>query len=107
MGNELKDVVWMGDSLDILREFPRAVRVTLGSEIYRLQSSESPADSKPISTVGSGVKELRTRDRNNQYRTIYVVKRAEGIVVLHAFVKKTQKTAKADIELAKQRFKAI
>jgi len=33
------------------------------------------------------------------------MRRDEEIVVLHAFVKKTQRTAKADIELGKQRLK--
>ena len=35
-------------------------------------------------------------------RVFYVAKFAEGIYVLHAFRKKTQRTRKADIEIGRQ-----
>ena len=38
---------------------------------------------------------------------IYVAKFEEAVYVLHAFEKKTQKTRKADIDLAKARYKAL
>jgi Phage derived protein Gp49-like (DUF891) len=41
------------------------------------------------------------------YRILYVAKFAEAVYVLHAFQKKTQKTAPADIELARLRFRAL
>lgn len=36
---------------------------------------------------------------------IYVAKFADAVYVLHAFQKKTQRTARADLELAKQRYR--
>ena len=57
-------------------------------------------------TVGTGVKEIRVHGRN-EYRVMYVAKFAEAIYVLHAFVKKTQQTSKADIDLARTRFKQL
>ena len=39
------------------------------------------------------------------YRVIYVAKFADAVYVLHAFQKKTQRTAPADLELAKQRYR--
>jgi phage-related protein len=41
------------------------------------------------------------------FRTIYVAKFADAVYVLHAFQKKTQKTAKADLDLAAHRYKLI
>jgi len=38
---------------------------------------------------------------------IYAAQLADGIYILHAFIKKTQKTSQKDIELAKKRFKEI
>jgi len=64
-------------------------------------------DSKPIKTVGPGVRELRARDRNNQFRTMYVAKKGAEIVVLHCFIKKSRTTAKIDINTAKERLKAF
>jgi len=56
--------------------------------------------------VGSGVREIRIH-RDGQYRVIYVAKIDNAIHVLHAFQKKTQKTRKQDVEIAKRRLKAI
>lgn len=39
-----------------------------------------------------------------QWRVLYVAKFAGAVYVLHAFGKKTQRTAKSDIELASRRY---
>ncbi len=102
-----KDIVWLGDSLEVLHGFPKAVRIDLGSDLRRIQIGEMPLDSKPMKTVGRGVRELRARDRNNQYRTMYVVKNSDEIVVLYSFVKKSKTTSKVDIKVATERLKAL
>jgi len=107
MGKDEKDVVWLGDSLSVLQAFPKSVRIDLGSDLRRLQIGELPKDFKPMKTVGSGVRELRARDSNNQYRTMYVIRMGTKIVVLHSFTKKSRTTPKADIETAKQRLRAF
>lgn len=50
------------------------------------------------------VNEIRIQDENGAFRIMYVAKFLDAVYVLHAFQKKTQKTAKADIELARQRY---
>lgn len=107
MSETERDVVWMGDSLNVLQSFPKTVRADLGSDLRRLQIGEKPLDSKSIKTVGPGVRELRARDRNNQSRTMYVAKKGAEIVVLHCFIKKSRTTAKIDINTAKERLKAF
>lgn len=52
-----------------------------------------------MSTIGAGVREIRIRDAVGAYRVIYVATFAGAIHVLHAFEKKTQKTARRDLEL--------
>ena len=42
--------------------------------------------------------------RPGEFRVIYVAKFAEAVYVLHAFGKKSQKTPKADLDLAKRRY---
>jgi phage-related protein len=37
----------------------------------------------------------------------YVVERGDAVYVLHAFKKKTEKTAKGDIDLARRRYRSI
>jgi phage-related protein len=38
---------------------------------------------------------------------LYIAKFAEAVYVLHAFEKRTRKTAIRDVELARQRFRAL
>lgn len=58
-----------------------------------------------MKSVGRGVKEIKISE-DGQHRVFYLVRQSEGILVLHAFRKKTQRTAKSDIELGKQRLKS-
>jgi len=57
-------------------------------------------------TVGPGVREIRIRT-GGQHRVVYVAKFEEAIYVLHAFEKKTQRTAKTDLDLARRRFAEV
>ena len=58
-------------------------------------------------TVGAGVREIRIHDVDGAFRVVYVARFADAIYVLHCFQKKTQQTAKRDIDLARKRFKAL
>lgn len=55
--------------------------------------------------VNTGACEIRVRDPAGVYRVIYVARFADVVYVLHAFHKKTQKTSRADLELATQRYR--
>ena len=63
--------------------------------------------SRPMPAVATGVHELRVRDAAGIYRAFYLVKSARGILVFHAFQKKTQATPKREIELAAVRLKEL
>lgn len=102
-----KRVVWLGSSKSDLKAFPRAVTAQAGYEPYRVQCGLEPADWKPISAIGPGVREIRVRDSSGAFRVIYLASRPEAIYVLHYFHKKTRKTAPGDIELAQQRLKIL
>jgi phage-related protein len=99
----VKRIVWIGDSLEQLREFPADARQELGYQLERVQSGKEPADWKPMASVGLGVNELRVRMRG-AFRVIYIAKFPEAVYVLHAFQKKSQKTARTDIAVARKRF---
>ena len=72
-----------------------------------MQVGREPAGFKPIPSVGSGAYEIRVWDEAGAFRVIYVAKFEHAIYVLHAFRKTTQKTAKADIDLAARRYRLI
>jgi phage-related protein len=54
-----------------------------------------------MTAVGSGVVEIRVHGQR-EYRTLYISRFEEAIYVLHVFEKRTQRTRKADIELARR-----
>lgn len=103
----MKPIEFRGDSLDCLREFPRDARREAGFQLDRVQRDQEPFDWKPMSTVGSGVREIRIRDDSGAFRVIYVAKLADAVYVLHCFQKKTQATAKRDLELAERRYREL
>ena len=53
--------------------------------------------------LGAGVREIRVRDPSGAWRAIYIAKLADAVYVLHCFQKKTHKTLKPDIDLARAR----
>lgn len=55
-------------------------------------------------TIGKGVEEIRVWDESGTYRVIYTARLANAVYVLHLFQKKTQATAKRDLEIARVRF---
>lgn len=103
----IKQLEFLGSSRDDLAAMPAGVRHDIGVELMRVQFGGQPTDFKSMSMVGSGAYELRVRDASGAYRAIYVAKFEAAVYVLHAFQKKTQQTAKADIELAKVRYRMI
>ncbi|MCA3715309.1 MAG: type II toxin-antitoxin system RelE/ParE family toxin [Phenylobacterium sp.] len=102
----MKAVVFLGDSLSRLREFPESARATAGFQLHQLQRGLDPDDWKPMGTIGPGVREIRIREASGAFRVIYVTRLEDRVLVLHAFQKTTQKTAQKDIDLAAARLRA-
>jgi phage-related protein len=103
----VKPLSFLGSSLDDLRTFPEAARREAGHQLDQVQRGRDPEDWKPMPSVGSGVREVRIRDQAGAFRVIYLATRPEAVYVLHAFQKKTQTTAKRDLELAEARLKEL
>ena len=103
-GKELK---WTGSNLKDLTAFPDSARQEAGYQLHRVQFGMEPYDWRPFKTIGPGVREIRIKEAGGFYRLVYVAKFEEAIYVLHAFQKKTRKTARKDITIATVRYQAI
>ena len=103
----MKPLHFVGTARKDLAGFPESVRRRAGHELFMVQVGRKPADYKPISTVGPGAYEIRVRGEAGMFRVIYVAKFEHAVYVLHAFQRKTQETAKEDIDLAAKRYKLI
>ena len=102
-----KAVEFRGSALEDLRAFPEAARREAGHQLDQVQHGREPDDWKPMNTVGRGVREIRIRDAAGVFRVLYVAKFDDAVYVLHCFRKKTQKTGKADLDLAAKRYRDL
>ena len=102
----MKPIAWCGDSIERLRDFPDDARRLAGHQLDKVQRGHDPDDWKPMPSIGLGVREIRIRAQG-QFRVIYLAKFEEAVYVLHAFGKKTQRTARRDLELATTRFREL
>jgi phage-related protein len=104
----LKPVVWVGDSLRVLKTFPAGVQDEIGYALFLAQRGEKHLAAKPLKGLGSGVTEIVADHRGDTFRVVYTVRLADRIYVLHAFQKKSKHgiaTPQAEIELINRRLK--
>ena len=103
----MKPIEFRGSSLNDLRDFPHSAVREVGYQLDKVQNGLPPDDAKAIPSIGTGVVELRVWDESGTFRVVYVAKFTDAVYVLHCFQKKTQQTAKRDIELAQKRLKDL
>jgi phage-related protein len=89
-----------------LNELPREDQRTIGRDIAKVQFGW-PVGLPVCRPLGAGLWEVRsTLASKREGRVLFGFH--EGILIaLHAFIKKTQKTAPTDLALARQRFKEM
>ena len=101
----VKDVVFHAKAREAVRGFSSSAKEDIGLLLRRLQEGETLAfpDSRPMPNIERGTYELRVRDADGIYRLFYYLKSAKGILVFHAFTRKTQATPQKEIELGRKR----
>lgn len=102
-----KSVVWIGSSLDDLKDLPEEVQDDIGYVLGGVQQGEFDGSIKPLKGF-SGVYEIRTDFDRDTYRAVYVMNLGDVIYVLHVFKKKSKKgseTPKQEIDLIRSRLK--
>ena len=103
----MKPIEFRGTALNDLRAFPQTAMREAGYQLDKVQNGLLPDDAKAMPSIGSGVVELRIWDEAGTFRVVYVAKLADAVYVLHCFQKKTQQTAKRDLEVAQKRLKEL
>ncbi len=101
-----KPLIWLGDSRETIRGFPDGTRQIAGFQLWRVQRGLEPNDWKPMPSVGRGVQEIRIH-AGAEHRVFYIAKFAEAVYVLHAFEKRTRRTPKDDVDLARHRLRLL
>jgi phage-related protein len=88
-----------------LLELSSEDRKIIGKNIRTLQI-DWPINSSLIKSLGGGLWEIRSSLDNRISRILFVIKDGT-IILLHGFIKKTQKTPIDALELAKKRLKKL
>jgi phage-related protein len=108
-GPLLKPLIWVASSHADLREFPDLVQDHMGYALYVAQRGGKHRDVKTLRGFGdAGVLEVIRDFRGDTFRTVYAIRFASAVYVLHAFQKKSKtgrETARHDVALIKQRLR--
>lgn len=106
----MKPLFWLGSSKKDLLALPVDVRKFFGHALDTAQRGEQHKAAKVLKGFGSAsVLEIVEDDTGGTYRTVYTVRFAEAIFVLHVFQKKSKRgieTPKPDMDIIRQRMKA-
>ena len=98
-----KPVRWIGESKNDLSAFPNDVKLRVGGALWDAQVGFKSPAAKPLKGFGgAGVLEVVADFDGNAFRTVYTVRFAEAVYVLHAFQKKSRRgiaTPKAELDL--------
>jgi len=96
-------------ALGFIRLQATSIRRQIGEALRDLQKGVllGMPLSQPMLTVAPGVHELRIRGEGTTVRVFYYVRKADAIVVFHAFQKKSHKTPSREVDLARQRLQEV
>jgi phage-related protein len=105
----LKSLIWLGSSRRDFMEFPEDVKSEMGYALFQAQAGGRHRKAKTFRGSGdAGVVEIVADHRGDTFRTVYTVRFATGVYVLHAFQKKSKSgiaTSKSDLDLIEHRLR--
>jgi phage-related protein len=103
-----KPLYWVGSSLKEIGRFPSEVQRTVGFALSAAQFGGKHPSAKPWKGEGPGILEVVRDFEGDTFRSIYTVRFADAVYVLHAFQKKSPSgiaTRQSDIDLVKARLR--
>jgi len=76
--------------------------------IAEMIENMGPNLGKPyVGRLASGLYEIRAKGKEGIARSVYCTLKKREIVILHTFIKKSEKTPKKELDLAKKRMKEV
>ena len=107
--SQAKPLFWVGSAKESLLAFPDEVRREVGYALYLAQTGRKHVTAKPLRGFGgAGVLEIIEDHDGSTYRTVYTVKLADAVYVLHAFQKKSRRgieTPKQEMDIVRERLR--
>jgi len=88
-------------------KFPVGVLANL-LHILELIEEFGPDLGKPhTAPMGKGLFEIRAKGKEGIGRSLFCTRKGKEIIILHSFVKKTQRTPRKELDLARKRMKEL
>ena len=84
-----KDLIWMGDSRQMVKSFPEEVKRDVGYALDFAQNGHKADYAKPFKGL-PGVFEIVVPFMKDTFRALYALKIGDRIYVLHSFQKKSK-----------------
>ena len=104
-----KDIVWVASSLEDLKRFPEPVQKVMGFALFQAHCGGKHLQARPLKGFGgAGVLEIIEDFDGNAFRTVYTVRFADAVYVLHAFQKRSKKgikTPKREMDVVRSRLR--
>jgi phage-related protein len=97
----VKGLVFVGDSGDDLRDFPRVARQRVGYQLHLVQRGQDPSGWSATDAVGPGCCQIQVQvhESGDAYRVSYVASIGDTVYVLHCSQKQGPPTAASDLDL--------
>ncbi|ODC02576.1 hypothetical protein BFW38_02455 [Terasakiispira papahanaumokuakeensis] len=92
---------------DVITEMPPRIQARMIRLLELMEAHGANLGPPHTIPMGDGLFEIRAKAKEGIGRAFFCYMKGERIYVLHAFVKKSQKTPKKDLDLAKTRMKEV
>lgn len=92
---------------DAITEMPPKIQARMIRLLELMEEHGANLGSPHTTPMGDGLFEIRAKAKEGIGRALFCYMKGEHVYILHAFVKKPQKTPKKDLDLAKTRMKEV
>ena len=87
--------------------FPKRILANF-LHIVEMMEEYGPSLGKPYTaSIGNGLFEVKAKGKEGIGRSLFCTIKGREIIILHSFIKKSQKTPKKEIDLARKRMKEV
>jgi len=102
-----KLVYYSEKEMQVIEKWPRGIRASYARITGQMKEFGPNLGMPYTRAMGDGLFEIRAKGSEGIGRTFFCTLVGEKIVVLNSFIKKTQKTPKAELDKAKTRMKEV
>ncbi|EKE01669.1 MAG: hypothetical protein ACD_21C00077G0005 [uncultured bacterium] len=88
-------------------QWPNKIKGRFIRSVELMEEYGADLDMPHTKSLGNGLFELRVRGQEGIGRAFFCYAVSECIIILHGFIKKTQKTPSKELRLAKERLKKV